>query len=55
VMFAADYPFEDPEPEVQAFQTLDLPPGERAALAHANAERVFGLQPVTPAPSGVTR
>ncbi|HEY6525630.1 MAG TPA: amidohydrolase family protein [Solirubrobacteraceae bacterium] len=55
VMFAADYPFEDPEPEVQAFGAADLDPDERSALAHANAERVFGLQPVTPAESGLTR
>ncbi len=55
VMFAADYPFEDPEPEVQAFRAADLDPGERSALANANAERVFNLQPVTPAPSGTTR
>ena len=55
VMFAADYPFEDPGPEVQAFRAAGLDPDERSALAHANAERVFGLQPVTPAPSGTTR
>ena len=41
VMFAADYPFEDPEPEVQAFRAADLDPDERSALAHANAERVL--------------
>jgi 5-carboxyvanillate decarboxylase len=52
VMFAADYPFEDPQPEVQAFRATELQPGERSALAHSNAERVFGLQPVTPVASG---
>jgi 2,3-dihydroxybenzoate decarboxylase len=43
VMFAADYPFEDPGPEVAAFRATDLSDAERAALAHANAERVFSL------------
>ena len=55
VMFAADYPFEDPEPEVRAFRDADLDREERSALAHANAERVFGLQPVTSGDSAVTR
>ncbi len=43
VMFAADYPFEDPGPEVSAFRTTELSATERSALAHANAERVFSL------------
>ena len=43
VMFAADYPFEDPEPEVAAFRATPLQPAERSALAQANAERVFSL------------
>lgn len=43
VMFAADYPFEDPGPEVAAFAATELSSGERSALAHANAERVFSL------------
>ena len=43
VMFAADYPFEDPGPEVAAFHATKLSDAERSALAHANAERVFSL------------
>ena len=43
VMFAADYPFEDPEPEVAAFRATELSAAERSALAHANAERAFSL------------
>jgi 2,3-dihydroxybenzoate decarboxylase len=43
VMFAADYPFEDPDAEVAAFERVPLAPEERAALAHATAERVFNL------------
>jgi 5-carboxyvanillate decarboxylase len=43
VMFAADYPFEDPGPEVAAFNATPLSSGERSALAHANAERIFSL------------
>jgi 5-carboxyvanillate decarboxylase len=43
VMFAADYPFEDLGEEVRAFAALPLSGEERAALAHGNAERVFGL------------
>jgi 2,3-dihydroxybenzoate decarboxylase len=43
VMFAADYPFEDADEEVAAFERVPLSGDERAALAHGNAERVFGL------------
>lgn len=43
VMFAADYPFEDPGPEVDAFRATELRTDERSALAHANAERTFSL------------
>jgi predicted TIM-barrel fold metal-dependent hydrolase len=43
VMFAADYPFEDSGPEVAAFAEAQLSSDERAAVSHANAERVFGL------------
>lgn len=43
VMFAADYPFEDPQPEVASFAAVPLSDAERAALSHGNAERVFGL------------
>jgi predicted TIM-barrel fold metal-dependent hydrolase len=43
VMFAADYPFEDPDDEVAALAQVPLSTEERAALAHGNAARVFGL------------
>ncbi len=45
VMFAADYPFEDPQPETAAFAAAPLSEQERAAVSHGNAERVFGLTP----------
>jgi 5-carboxyvanillate decarboxylase len=43
ILFAADYPFEDLEGEVQAFAAVPLSAEERVALAHGNAERVFNL------------
>jgi 5-carboxyvanillate decarboxylase len=43
VMFAADYPFEDMDGEVAAFDAVALSDDERAALEHGNAERIFGL------------
>jgi 5-carboxyvanillate decarboxylase len=43
VMFAADYPFEDPDAEVAAFAQVPLSADERAALSHGNAARVFSL------------
>jgi 2,3-dihydroxybenzoate decarboxylase len=44
VMFAADYPFEDPQPEVAAFAAAPLSAEERTAVSHANAERIFSLR-----------
>lgn len=43
VLYAADYPFEDLPREARRFRELVLTPQERGALAHRNAERVFGL------------
>jgi len=43
IMFAADYPFEDLEGEVAAFDSAPLTQIERASVAHRNAERVFRL------------
>jgi 5-carboxyvanillate decarboxylase len=41
VMFAGDYPFEDLDAEVAAFENVPLSVAERTALSHGNAERVF--------------
>jgi 5-carboxyvanillate decarboxylase len=43
VLFAADYPFEEPGEEVERFAALPLDEHERELVAHANAERVFSL------------
>jgi 2,3-dihydroxybenzoate decarboxylase len=43
VLFAADYPFEEPAVEAERFDALPLTDAVRELLAHANAERVFGI------------
>jgi 2,3-dihydroxybenzoate decarboxylase len=46
VMFAADYPYEDAKAAVDFLRTTPLEDGVRAAIAHRNAERLFGLSAV---------
>jgi 2,3-dihydroxybenzoate decarboxylase len=43
VMFAADYPFEQPVLEAERFNAVALEQDVRELVAHANAERVFAL------------
>lgn len=43
VLFAIDYPYEEPEEAVAMLNDVDLPKDAVEAIAHGNAERVFGL------------
>jgi 5-carboxyvanillate decarboxylase len=43
VLFAADYPFEQPVLEAERFNAVALEQDVRELVAHANAERVFAL------------
>jgi 5-carboxyvanillate decarboxylase len=43
VLFAADYPFEEPVIEAERFAAVGLADDVRELVAHANAERVFSL------------
>lgn len=45
ILFAADYPYEDAKPAVDFLRTTPLDEHVRAAIAHRNAERLFGLPP----------
>lgn len=44
VMWAVDYPVQPMGPAVKFLQSSPLSDAERAQLAHANAERIFGLK-----------
>jgi 2,3-dihydroxybenzoate decarboxylase len=43
VMFATDYPYEDAIEATRFLGTVDVTDDERAAIAHGNAEKAFGL------------
>lgn len=45
ILFAADHPYEDAKPAVDFLRSTPLDEGVRAAIAHRNAERLFGLPP----------
>jgi predicted TIM-barrel fold metal-dependent hydrolase len=45
VMWAIDYPFQPTAPAVAFLESAPLSDDERARVAHANAERIFGLSP----------
>lgn len=45
ILFAADYPYEEAKPAVDFLRTMPLEDGVRTAIAHRNAERLFGLGP----------
>jgi aminocarboxymuconate-semialdehyde decarboxylase len=47
MMFGSDYPFWDPARSVEALAACDLDTEPAAALAHQNAERLFGLRALT--------
>jgi 5-carboxyvanillate decarboxylase len=43
ILFAADFPYEDDAEAVRFLDGATLTPNERELIAHANAERLFGL------------
>ena len=45
VMFSIDYPFESTEQAADFIRTAPLAPADKAQVAHANAERILGLNP----------
>lgn len=47
IMFAVDYPYEQTAEAVAFVRGLPYPPETMRKLTHANAERVFGIAPVT--------
>ncbi|MFV8183745.1 MULTISPECIES: amidohydrolase family protein [unclassified Streptomyces] len=46
VMFAIDYPYEETGPAVRFLHELALAPADKCKIAHSNAERLLGLDPV---------
>jgi len=47
VLFAVDYPFEDQPATVAQALAIPMPATEQESFFHGNAERVFGIAPVT--------
>ena len=45
VLFAIDYPYEDSATATRFLATAPLSPAQRAAVSHANAERLFRIRP----------
>lgn len=45
VMFAIDYPFVDSAMSVQQMDAIDISVGDKAAIYHRNAERIFRIAP----------
>ncbi|MFI9271197.1 amidohydrolase family protein [Kitasatospora sp. NPDC052896] len=43
IMFAIDYPYEDPATAVAFLREVPLTDGQRTAIGHRTAERVFGI------------
>lgn len=48
LMFAIDYPYEDIFESAEFIRTARLPKNDLEKIAHANAERVFGIAPASP-------
>ena len=44
IMFSVDYPFGDPKKGVAFLDSLPISPGDKAKIAHQNADRLFKLQ-----------
>ena len=45
IMFAIDYPYQEPKLSVDFMDTVDIPEDVRAKIYHRNAERVFKIAP----------
>jgi len=45
ILFAIDYPYQEPHLSVEFMNTVDIPEDVRAKIYHKNAERVFRIAP----------
>lgn len=48
IMFAIDYPYQEPHLSVEFMDTVEIPEDVRAKIYHKNAERIFHIEPREP-------
>lgn len=48
VLFASDFPMWNPRDNIEVLMKMELQPEDYEKIFHANAERIFGIPPVSP-------